>query len=189
MEESYRNEITQLFGKYADYLYSYAITRVNDRQVAEDLVQETFIAAYKNYGTFRSKSKASTWLTAILKNKIIDLYRKKVKEFHKESLDELARTDDYFNEKGHWRKDALPGNWKIETAAPIEQTEFYEVLQQCLSRLSELQRMAFVMKHMDDADTEEICKELDITASNYWVVIHRAKLQLRQCLEKHWIKT
>ncbi|MCB0806850.1 MAG: sigma-70 family RNA polymerase sigma factor [Bacteroidales bacterium] len=187
MEKKYHAEITSLFQEYADYLFNYAITRVNDQETAEDLVQETFISALKNYGSFQNKSKASTWLTAILKNKIIDLYRKKVREYRQESLDDLTRFEDFFDEKGHWKKDALPSDWKVSTDRLVEQKEFYDILQLCLTRLSELQRIAFVMKHMDDARTEEICKELDITASNYWVIVHRAKLQLRQCIEKHWI--
>jgi len=188
MGENHNAEIAALFEQNADYLYNYAITRVNDQQTAEDLVQDTFISALKNYGSFKARSKASTWLIAILKNKIIDLYRKKVREFHKESLDELSNLDDFFNEKGHWKSESLPQDWKVDSAKQLEQKEFYETLQKCLARLSEIQRMAFVMKNMDDVASEEICKELEITASNYWVIIHRAKLQLRVCLEKHWIK-
>lgn len=183
-----QNIITELFNQHADLLYNYAITRVNDEHLAEDLVQETFISALKNYASFKGQSKASTWLIAILKNKIIDTYRKKVREYQKESLDKLESNSDYFNENGHWKKESLPGHWKSDTIDEHDREEFYKVLQKCLSRLKELQRMAFVMKHLDDTDTEEICKELEITASNYWVIIHRAKLQLRDCLEKNWIK-
>jgi RNA polymerase sigma-70 factor (ECF subfamily) len=179
--------IAELFNVHSDFLYNYAITRVNDESLAEDLVQETFVSALKNYQSFKGNSKPSTWLIAILKNKIIDFYRKKVREYHKESLDDLQSTDDFFDEKGHWKKDNLPGPWKSNSMDELDRIEFYEVLQRCLRRLKDIQRIAFVMKHLDDADTEEICKELGITASNYWVIIHRAKLQLRNCLEKNWI--
>ncbi len=189
MAKNHNAEIAALFEQNADYLYNFAITRVNDGPLAEDLVQDTFISALKNYDTFKSKSKASTWLIAILKNKIIDYYRKKVRELHRESLDELSNFDDFFNEKGHWKEGSLPQDWNIDSTKNLEQKEFYDILQKCLARLTEIQRIAFVMKHMDDAKTEEICKELEITASNYWVIIHRAKLQLRQCIETHWLKT
>ena len=179
--------ISDLFHQHADLLYNYAITRINDSQQAEDLVQETFISALKNYENFKGESKASTWLIAILKNKIIDIYRKKVREFKQESLDTLAFTDNYFDEKGHWKKGSYPGPWKSDAIDEQDRDEFYKILQKCLSRLKEIQRIAFVMKHLDDAETEEICKELEITASNYWVLIHKAKLQLRDCLEKNWI--
>ena len=186
--KEHKQIISSLFEEHADYLFNYAITRVNDSHLAEDLVQETFISALKNYSSFQGKSKASTWLISILKNKIIDQYRKKVRELQKESMEELESTEAYFTEKGHWHKDAQPHPWKFDASHDLEQTEFYEVLQKCLLRLKEIQRMAFVMKHMEDIETDDICKELQITASNYWVIIHRAKLQLRSCLEKHWIK-
>jgi len=179
--------ITKLFNEHADYLYSFAITRVNDEHIAEDLVQETFFSALKNFDSFQQKSKASTWLIAILKNKIIDYYRKKVREYQKESLDYLSSSEDYFDNKGHWKKESRPQAWSLNDGQEIEQAEFYQILQKCLGRLNEMQRISFVMKYLDEADTSEICKELDITASNYWVLIHRAKLQLRKCMETHWI--
>ena len=179
--------ISELFEQHADYLFNFAITRVGDTQTAEDLVQETFISALKNYDSFQQKSKASTWLTAILKNKIIDHYRKKVREYHKESLDGLSASREFFDQKGHWKKEEGPQSWNMNTDKGIEQKEFYAILRKCLTRLSDIQRMTFVMKHMEDLDTTEICKELNITASNYWVIMHRAKLQLRKCMETHWI--
>ena len=188
MSEKNKAEITSLFNQHADYLFNYAITRVNDEHVAEELVQETFISAFKNFDSFQQKSKASTWLIAILKNKIIDHYRKKVREYQKESLDEISETGDYFTENGKWKKDQRPQDWKVDSIQNIEQEEFYDILQKCLKRLNEIHRIAFVMKHMEDVDTTEICKELNITASNYWVIIHRAKLQLRKCMETNWVQ-
>ncbi len=188
-KKSNNEVIAGLFEENADYLYNFAITRVNDEHLAQDLVQETFISALKSYDSFQQKSKASTWLIAILKNKIIDHYRKKVKEYHKESIDELAASEEFFDRKGNWRKEQRPQPWKFDTSAGIEQEEFYAILQSCIKRLNEIQQIAFVMKHLEDSDTSEICKELEITASNYWVIIHRAKLQLRKCLETHWINS
>lgn len=187
MSEKNKAEISSLFNQHADYLFNYAITRVNDEHIAEDLVQETFISAFKSYDSFQQKSKASTWLIAILKNKIIDHYRKKVREYKKESLDELSEVGEFFTDKGKWKKEQRPQDWNFDSINQIEQEEFYTTLQKCLQRLNEIHRIAFVMKHMEDVDTSEICKELDITASNYWVIMHRAKLQLRKCLETNWI--
>ena len=180
--------IAELFINYSDYLYNYAITRVNDIHTAEDLVQETFISALKGYDSFQSKSKESTWLIAILKNKIIDHYRKKSKNYYQQSLDEMQIMDDFFNSNGSWQTDQRPSRWDMDVDKAIEQREFYEILQQCLIRLNDIQRMVFAMKHLDDEDTDEICKELNITATNYWVIIHRAKLQLRKCMETNWVK-
>ena len=181
-------KVAQLFKDYADYLYNFAISRVSDVHVAEDLVQETFISALKNYDSFEGKSKESTWLTAILKNKIIDHYRKKVKQYLHDSIDRLSASDDFFDDKGSWYKDQRPSKWDFDTDKSIEQQEFYQILQECLTRLNEIHRIAFVMKHMDDVNTDEICKELNVTASNYWVIMHRAKLQLRKCMETNWTK-
>lgn len=187
MPKDAKAEITALFEKHADLLFNYAITRVNDEHAAEDLVQETFISAFKSYDSFQQKSKASTWLIAILKNKIIDHYRKKVREYKKESLDEISESGDFFTDKGKWKKEQRPQDWSMDSSSQVEQEEFYHVLQNCLLRLNEIQRIAFVMKHMEDVDTTEICKELSITASNYWVIMHRAKLQLRKCMEMNWV--
>ena len=182
-----KEKIAKLFEEHADYLYGFALSRVNDAHIAEDLVQDTFVSALKNFDSFQQKSKASTWLTAILKNKIIDHYRKKVREYHKESMGGLAASDDFFNHKGHWKKEQRPKTWNMDTDRGLEREEFYRILKNCLKKLNELQRLAFVMKHLDDVDTSDICKELEITASNYWVIMHRAKLQLRKCMETQWI--
>ena len=96
--------------------------------------------------------------------------------------------DDFFTDKGKWKTEQRPNDWKIDSFQPLEQQDFYDTLQKCLRRLNEMQRMAFVLKHMEDVETSEICKELNITSSNYWVIIHRAKLQLRKCLETNWIQ-
>ena len=96
--------------------------------------------------------------------------------------------DDFFNSSGSWQTDQRPSKWDMDVDKAIEQREFYEILQQCLIRLNDIQRMVFAMKHLDDEDTDEICKELNITATNYWVIIHRAKLQLRKCMETNWVK-
>jgi RNA polymerase sigma-70 factor (ECF subfamily) len=188
MSEKNKAEITSLFNQHADYLFNYTITRVNDQHVAEELVQETFISAFKSYDSFQQKSKASTWLIAILKNKIIDHYRKKLREYKKESLDQINESGDFFTDKGKWKKDQRPHEWNVDSVQQIEKEEFYMTLHYCLQRLNEIQRIAFVMKHLEDVDTTEICKELDITTSNYWVIIHRAKLQLRKCMETNWIQ-
>jgi RNA polymerase sigma-70 factor (ECF subfamily) len=182
-----KKKVALLFEEHADYLYGFALSRVNDAHIAEDLVQDTFVSALKSFDSFKQKSKASTWLTAILKNKIIDHYRKKVREYHKESMEGVAASDDFFDQKGHWRKEERPKNWNIDTDRGLEQEEFYRILKNCLKKLNELHRIAFVMKHLDDVDTSDICKELEITASNYWVIMHRAKLQLRKCMETQWI--
>lgn len=169
--------------QYADALYAYAMARVNDVQAAEDIVQNTFLSAWKGRDTYKGGASEKNWLYAILKNKIVDHFRKQAV-----SKTDLAGSEEkqYF-EDGHWTDGAAPKNWGISLEQPVETKEFYAVLEQCKQKLKDIQQAVFVMKYMEDTATEEICKVLNITSSNYWVLIHRAKLHLRKCLEKNWI--
>lgn len=171
---------------YADALYAYAKPRVNDAQLAEDLVQETFLSAWKAREGFKGEASEKSWLFTILKNKIIDHYRKKSKEIIQTGSGQDA-TDIFFNAAEHWTEKDKLMNWGIDGADNIQQKEFYQILENCKKKLQQQQQAVFVMKYMEDMDAEEICKALNITSSNYWVLIHRAKLGLRACLEKNWI--
>jgi len=170
---------------YADLLYAYAKPRVNDAQVAEDLVQETFLSAWKAKDGFKGEASEKSWLFTILKNKIIDHYRKKAKDIVHTGAESDA-SDLFFDQQEHWTKTDQPLSWTAPSDN-INQKEFYTVFEKCKQKLQQVQQSVFVMKYMDDMDADEICKALGITASNYWVLIHRAKLGLRACLEKNWI--
>jgi RNA polymerase sigma-70 factor (TIGR02943 family) len=171
--------------KYGNYLYNFAITRVYDQVAAEDLVQDTFYSAVKAIDKFEGRSTIKTWLTSILKRKIIDHYRKNSR--NKE--DNLLDNDTFFQTdgilKGHWEDEHLPMDWAADIALE-DSTEFYKVLQSCLANLPEKMAATFTMKEVDEMSTEDICKELDISPSNLWVMIHRSKLKLRKCIEKKW---
>lgn len=176
--------------KYADYLYNYALARVSDEELAKDLVQETFLAGLERIVKFEGRSSESTWLTAILRNKIIDIYRKKSSSMliksnqHTDQFDE----DRFFNaENGHWREKHKPLEFGIEKEDPLEKKELRIILQRCIKKLPGLWHLVFTMKYMEDEKTEVICKELKISASNFWVIIHRAKVNLRACLQENWI--
>jgi RNA polymerase sigma-70 factor (TIGR02943 family) len=169
---------------YGDMLYRYALPRVNDGEVAKDLVQDTFLAAWRNYDNFKGEISEKNWLFTILKNKIIDHFRKSSTRLV-DSLPDISDSDVYF-ENEHWTNSAAPRNWGIDTDSVIDRKEFYQVLAKCKSMLKEIQNTVFTMKYLDGLESEDICKELNITSSNYWVLIHRAKLQLRACLEKNW---
>ncbi|MDB5147240.1 MAG: polymerase sigma-70 factor, subfamily [Mucilaginibacter sp.] len=176
--------------RHADYLYKYALTRINDEELARDLVQETFLAALERLQKFEGKSTERTWLTAILKNKIIDVYRKKASAFVKEPGVTFAEqeTDDFFEpDANNWKPDHRPAEFGIEQTDHLESKEFELILQRCLRKLPSLWLSAFTMKHLDDEPTDTICSDLRISPSNFWVIIHRAKLSLRECLQKNWI--
>lgn len=174
---------------HADYLYAYTISRLNNEELAKDLVQETFLAALQRASQFEGKSSERTWLTAILKNKIVDVYRKKPSGLNnvteKQAEDEQK---DFFDEDtGHWNDSNRPLPFGIEDQDPLRGKEFNHILQLCMQKLPTLWMSVFTMKHMDDATTELICTELRVSQANFWVIIHRAKLSLRACLQKNWI--
>jgi RNA polymerase sigma-70 factor (ECF subfamily) len=153
-------------------------------QDAEDLLQESLLSALKNVESYRGEISEKNWLYFILKNKLIDYYRKRSRSLMAEipSLIENEH-DEFFDDVGHWKKEAYPQEFSLSFESSAE-SELKNWIEKCLERLSELQGMVFSLKYIDDKDSQEICKELGITSSNYWVIIHRAKLNLRKCLEK-----
>jgi len=171
---------------YGDALYRFALARVKDPSVAEDLVQETFLAGLGARKNFKGRSTTKTWLIAILKHKIVDHIRKKSREQDSDKLESL--TDDIemnFTDRGEWRN--RPNKWAKNPVKLYEQKEFMDVLYRCLGELPARQSEAFLLREMDGLSTEEICKELDITATNSWVMLYRARMLLRKCLQANWI--
>lgn len=192
MAEAYNLEPEKWIERYADSLFAYTLARINRRDVAEDLVADTFFSALKARESFQHNASEKTWLISILKRKIIDHYRKKSTQNELNVFDKEEK-DDFMNHffasdgrwDGHWNNHA-PKEWKGDFETPVESEEFYKILQDCLGKLPEKWAAAFTLKNMDDLDSEEICKELQISPSNYWVIMHRAKLQLRECMEMNW---
>ncbi|QXV65970.1 sigma-70 family RNA polymerase sigma factor [Mucilaginibacter sp. 21P] len=173
---------------YADYLYRYAIIRVNDEDQVRDLVQETFLAGLQSQGNFAGKSSELTWLTAILKNKIYDVYRKNANGLKTAEINNsIGEEPDFFHEDGHWKKEHRPKAFGVDDFDPLANKELNRALQLCLQKLPALWFSVFTMKHMEDEATEMICKELRLTQANFWVIIHRAKLNLRACLQRNWM--
>ncbi len=178
---------------FGDYLFSYALLKVGRRETAEDLVQEAFVSALKAKDTFKGDSSEKTWLTAILNNKIIDHYRKK--DVLKDSTSYLAETEDelskhYFEKSsGHWLVTASPQLWAESTDSEINKAEFAEVIQKCIQKMPAKLVPVFTAKFLDEEDSDIICKVHNISSSNYWVMIHRAKVLIRSCLEQNWFLT
>ena len=173
--------------KFSDMLYRYAYPRVNDEAIAKDLVQDTFLAAWRNAANFKGEISEKNWLYTILKNKIIDHYRKASTRL----TDSLPNTTDEdngesFEDSGRWAENAAPQPWNIDYNKPLQTKEFFEVLHKCKSKLKDVQNSVFTLKYLEGLESEEICKALNLTPSNYWVLLHRAKVQLRACLEKNW---
>ena len=173
---------------YADYLYSYACTRLDDNEIARDLVQETFLAALEGWEKFDRRSSEKTWLTAILKNKIFDVYRKKSSTSNRQTISiNSSASDEFFMESGHWKEGQYPEAFGIEEPIALENKEFDDILKSCMKKLPTLWKSVFTMKHIDEESSENICAQLELTSSNFWVISHRAKVSLRDCLQRNWI--
>lgn len=171
---------------HADYLFNFTITRLNDRDLAKDLVQDTFFSALKAKDKFKGEASERTWLIAILKRKIVDYYRK-----INSAKGRAEIRINFYADGGHageWLEERAPNDWNGEIEKKIENEELAVVLEKCIASLPEKYAIVFRMKTINQMETEDICKELDITSSNLWVIIHRARTQLRKCMEDNWFK-
>lgn len=179
-------EPDQWVDAYADVLYRYAISRVGRSHLAEDLVQDTLLAAIQARSSFRSDSQERTWLIGILRHKVLDHFRsaKSRRETQLGEHDGGDIFDSWFDEKGRWKQP--PGRWEPNGEQLLESREFWSAFHDCMVDLPDRPRQVFAMKVMDDHESADICKELKITSTNLWVTLHRARALLRACLEKHW---
>lgn len=176
---------------HGDYLFRFALLRVQNAAVAEDLVQETFLSALRSLGKFSGSSTLQTWLTSILKNKIIDYFRKKqVRKEDDGASDSIDDKRRFFQEDGRWvgvwKIELGPSSWGAGPSEEFERQEFWQVLQNCIAKLPQGLSQLFVLREIEEMETTEICKVLEITPSNLWVSLHRARLRLRSCLETNW---
>lgn len=179
--------INDWLNEHGNYLYRFALARLRDPHQAEDAVQETMLAAIKS-DSFEGDSSARTWLTGILKHKIIDIQRKQIREQPLSDLIDLDAADismdDFFDQHGHWLD--KPQKWDMPDNA-LEQKQFLSVLSKCIDKLPAKLAALFMMRDIQELDNESICKELDITTTNAWVMLYRARMGLRKCLEMNWI--
>jgi len=175
--------------EHGNYLFRYALIRVSERDIAEDLVQETFLAALKSYSSFDGKSNIRTWLTSILRHKIMDHFRHIYKS-EKNKVDlKSGEMDDFIsdgNKVGRWRPGYAPGDWTVTPDDRLQQKEFMQILKECLGALPDRIASVFNLREIEGLDTDEICKEFGISTTNFWVIMHRARTGLRRCLEIHW---
>ncbi|HAM99207.1 MAG TPA: RNA polymerase subunit sigma [Marinilabiliales bacterium] len=177
--------LTEWVNAYTSELYSWAQHKVSDIELAKDLVQDTFLAASEKMVAFQGDSSPKTWLFAILNHKIIDVYRTKVQKtvnFENESF------SNFFDQYGGWKQEKRPESWDEENGNLLDDIEFQLILKKCLDVLPEKWSTCVKLKYLSGKNGDEICQELDIATTNYWQIIHRAKLQLRDCVDKNWFK-
>ncbi len=173
---------------YGDYLFRFALSRVKNSEFAEEVVQETFVAAIQSLDSFSGKSSLKTWLVGILKHKIVDMIRKAYRERPYESVENIKSvTSDMFDPSGKWNMG--PVEWNADPQEIAEHHEFWKVFNGCLKNLPENHYRVFMMREMDGIESEEICRVLDISSTNLWVMLHRARTALRSCLEHRWFST
>ena len=168
------------------YLLRVAVLQLRDNDLAEDVVQDTLLAALQGAQGFSGRSSLKTWLTGILKHKIVDAIRRRAKEPLLAPLDEETQLDDMdalFDESGHW--DNPPADWG-DPESSLSRAQFMEILQLCLEKLPPNTARVFMMREVMELESAEICKELSITSTNLWVILYRARMALRQCLEQNW---
>ena len=170
---------------YGDYLYRFALSRVSDPSAAEDIVQETFLAGFKNLDKFDGRVEVKFWLRAILRNKSVDYLRKHLREI---PTDEIQKYD---VEPNNYRKlTGVPSNkidqTPFEPEKVIDRKEFWAVFNKCMGKLKDPMHDIYMLKEIEGIKNEDLCKEFDITPNNLWVIIHRARKQLKACLKKNW---
>ena len=174
--------------EHGDALYRYALLRVSNADLAGDLVQDTFLSALKGIEGFRGGSSVRTWLIGILKHKIIDQVRRQLREqpllqSGDDDRTEAEVVDALFKPDGHWQ--SFPASWGDPDNA-LENKEFWETFEICSKLMPAKTARVFMMREVMELTTDEICKELNITATNCWVMLHRARLSLRECLQTKW---
>ena len=171
--------------RHGDSLFRYAVGRVRRGDVAEELVQETLLAAWRGRANFGGRASERSWLTAILKRKVIDWLRQTVRDRKRtdESADEWA--DKLFTSGGRWK--AGPGRWESDTPdTGIERDEFWAVVAGCTQKLPGRLRNVFVLWHLEEQTSDDVCEAAGVTANNLWVMLHRARLRMWRCLSRAW---
>jgi len=168
---------------HSDYLFNYTISRVNDREIAKDLVQDTFFAGLTSMKNFKGEASERTWLISILKRKIIDYYRKINSNKGKAEVRMSYNSDE---NEGDWLEERVEDSNEKNAEENLVNSELEDAIYNCLSKLPEKQATVFKMKTILGYETETICNELNITPSNLWVIIHRARVAMAECMEKNW---
>lgn len=179
---------------HGDYLYRCALVRVREAAVAEDLLQETLVAAIGACESHEGRSSERTWLIGIMKHKIYDYFRRVARapesQLSAEAEDqELELFESTGTWKGHWREDYAPLSWPKDSVGLLESRQFWETFDRCLSRLPRQMAIAFTLREIDGMSTNQICEILEVSPNNLWVILHRSRARLRQLLEAEWFRT
>lgn len=165
----------------------FARLQLRNQELAEDAVQEALTAAFVASGSFEHRASVKTWVFTILKNKIVDLLRDR---WNKNRVDVIESADEsdldiLFQENERWRRDEMPSSWG-NPEQTLADRQFWDVFEVCMHNLPDATARVFAMREFLGLDAADICKDLDISSSNCWVILHRARMQLRICLQRRW---
>ena len=176
---------TKWVDKYSDEMYRFALLRVKNEEHIDDILQNTILAALQAKDTFEGRSTEKTWLFGILKNKLMEYYRE-TNNNHKYQLelkDEVDPCESDFNGKGHWQ--ALPFSWGVDPENAVEKNQIYQLLLGCIDQLSPKLRQLYVLREIEEQDSETICQDFKITPNHLFVSLHRIRNLLKKCMESH----
>lgn len=172
---------------YGDAMFKFCLLRVKSESIAEDLVQDAFLGGLKNYASFKGEASEKSWLISILKHKIMDFYSRNSKDIN---FNQLVSEENDFNSFFEQQINNAKGqkSWGKNPSEMFDNEEFMKVLQNCLNNIPQKLSNVFTMREFDNISTDEICKVLNITETNLWVILHRARAGLKNCLEINWFK-
>ncbi|MDQ3192985.1 MAG: sigma-70 family RNA polymerase sigma factor [Bacteroidota bacterium] len=190
IETDSKNTIKEWVGEFSDEFYKWAYYKTSDAEASRDLVQDVFLAALKSIDKFEGKSNPKTWLFSILNNKIADYFRKQYKQLVINESDLLKNEngDSFFEQTGCWKQTAHPAYWPVEEENLLDNNNFKLQLADCMGKLPDSWSTIIKLKYLSGIDGKDICQEAGVSQTNYWQILHRAKLQLRKCLEMYWFK-
>jgi RNA polymerase sigma-70 factor (ECF subfamily) len=188
--KTYLSDPERWVEEHGDYLFKFALLRLRDESLAEDMVQETFLAALKGGKSFQGRSAEKSWLAGILKNKVYDHFRRAAREtpFTDLQFYDNEEADRFVNEglgQGGWIHERGPQEW-AKAGESLDDEQFWQAYHSCAEKLPPKVAAVFNLREVDGLESKEVCTILDISESNLWVMLHRARMALRRCLEKNW---
>lgn len=190
--EIVRADPTRWVDMYGDCLFRFAYIRLRDESAAEDVVQETFVSALRSLDSYNGRAEERTWLVGILKHKIYDHFRRSARETQIDEDEELAAVAGFFERPdawdGHWVPQLQPVDPEQTPDEVVEREEFWRVMNSCMGAMPDRVARVFALREIDGLSSDEICRLLCLTASNFWVIMHRARMQLRRCIEIKWFR-
>ncbi len=180
------SELEKWIDDYSKALLDRAYYLLSNKEDAKDVVQEVFLAAYKNRHSFQDKSSPLTWLTGILNHKVADLYKKRY------GRGEIPLHFEFvFDKHGEWKESDVLNSWEQQEYSPsalFRNENFCQVFDECMERLPEQWHLVVKQCYLQERKTAEICREMNLSTNNYWKILQRSRLQLRACIDKHWFQ-